>query len=66
MAQSDYKNITIPFFSKDEQNKIVTYLDKKCNEIDQLIFDKEKLLFELESFKKSMIYEYVTGKKQVQ
>ena len=56
-------NIIIP--SLDEQKEIVAYLDKKCTEIDSLISKKEQFLTELESYKKSMIYEYVTGKKEV-
>lgn len=49
----------------EEQNKIVSYLDDKCFEIDNLIYKKEKLILELESYKKSIIYECVTGKKEV-
>ena len=49
----------------DEQSEIAAYLDQKCAEIDTLITKKEKFLTELESYKKSMIYEYVTGKKEV-
>lgn len=48
-----------------EQNKIVKYLDEKCNEIDKLIESKEKIIEELEQYKKSVIYEYVMGKKEV-
>ena len=48
-----------------EQIKIFNYLDLKCNEIDDLISKKEQLVLELESYKKSLIYEYVTGKKEV-
>jgi type I restriction enzyme S subunit len=50
---------------KEEQQKIVAYLDSKCSQIDHLITQKEQLVSELESYKKSLIYEYVTGKKQV-
>lgn len=49
----------------DEQKELVEYLDKKCAEIDSLITKKETFLTELEAYKKSMIYEYVTGKKEV-
>lgn len=49
----------------DEQQEIAAYLDKKCAEIDALIVKKETFLTELESYKKSLIYEYVTGKKEV-
>ena len=48
-----------------EQKDIVSYLDSKCAEIDSLISKKEKLISELEKYKKSLIYEYVTGKKEV-
>ena len=48
-----------------EQQEIADYLDSKCAEIDRLIAAKEQLLTELESYKKSVIYEYVTGKKEV-
>lgn len=51
--------------SLDEQQEIASYLDKKCSEIDTLIASKEKFIAGLESYKKSLIYEYVTGKKEV-
>ena len=51
--------------SENEQEKIVEYLDKKCSEIDVLIAKKEELIKELESYKKSLIYECVTGKREV-
>ena len=49
-----------------EQNKIVEYLNEKCNLVDSIINEKEKLINELEGYKKSLIFEYVTGKKEVQ
>lgn len=49
----------------DEQKEIADYLDKKCAEMDTLIARKTALLEEMESYKKSVIYEYVTGKKEV-
>ena len=45
--------------------KITDYLDAKCAEIDKLIVKKEQLVKELESYKKSLIYEVVTGKREV-
>lgn len=48
-----------------EQIEIVEYLDSKCAELDKLITAKTHLLEELEVYKKSVIYEYVTGKKEV-
>ena len=50
---------------KSEQVAIASYLDQKCSEIDSLIASKEKFITELESYKKNLIYEYVTGKKEV-
>ena len=48
-----------------EQQKIVDYLNKKIEKIMELIKKKEKIVEDLEEYKKSLIYEYVTGKKQV-
>lgn len=48
-----------------EQQQIVQYLDNKISTIDRLIEDKTKVIEELENYKKSLIYEYVTGKKEV-
>ena len=51
--------------SVKEQHEITAYLETKCAEIDRLITAKQQLLTELESYKKSVIYEYVTGKREV-
>ena len=48
-----------------EQEEIADYLDIKCAEIDKLIAKKEQLVIELESYKKCLIYEVVTGKREV-
>lgn len=48
-----------------EQDEIVSFLDKRCLELDELIIKKKRLINALESYKKSLIYEYVTGKKEV-
>ena len=55
--------ITLPISA--EQKEIADYLDAKCAEIDKLIAKKEQLVKELESYKKSLIYEVVTGKREV-
>ena len=47
------------------KQKIADYLDKKCAEIEGIIVEKKKQLEVLEQYKKSLIYEYVTGKKEV-
>lgn len=49
----------------EEQQQIADYLDKKCKEIEGVIADKQSQIETLESYKKSLIYEYVTGKKEV-
>ena len=48
-----------------EQTQIISYLDSKCSEIDSIIADKKRQLYILAEYKKSLIYEYVTGKKEV-
>ena len=50
---------------KKEQDDIVAYIDMKCADIDSVIADKKSQLETLEEYKKSLIYEYVTGKKEV-
>lgn len=49
----------------DEQQQIVDYLDQKCIQIESIISDKKKQLETLEEYKKSLIFEYVTGKKEI-
>ena len=60
-----FLNFTIPVPPIEEQEEIAQYLDVKCGEIDKIITEKEALVSELENYKKSLIYEYVTGKKEV-
>lgn len=60
-----YSNMEIILAPMDEQMQIVTYLDMKCAEINRAISDKKNQLKTLEAYKKSIIYEYVTGKKEV-
>ena len=60
----DFKQLPYLFPPLEEQNQIVEYLDKKTSEIDTLITKKEALIAELEEYKKSLIYECVTGKKR--
>ena len=59
------KKIVIPRPSMEEQQEIAEYLDAKCAAIDKLIDQKTQLLSELDVYRKSIIYEYVTGKKEV-
>ena len=65
MTQGNYYNMFLPFPAFPEQEEIVDYLDAKCAEIDKLIAKKEQLVKELENYKKSLIYEVVTGKRKV-
>ena len=62
---SAVSDILSPVPSREEQYEIADYLDAKCSEIDGLIAKKEQLVKELESYKKSLIYEVVTGKREV-
>lgn len=48
-----------------EQHQIVDYLDKRCEEIDNLIKIKQEKIEKLKEYKKSLIYQYVTGKKEI-
>ncbi len=65
LSQDILNSVKIPIPSVKRQEEIVAYLDEKCSEIDKLIAKKEELLVDLENYKKSLIYEYVTGKKEV-
>ena len=49
----------------EEQKEISAYIEKKCEEIDNILADKQKQLDTLTEYKNSLIYEYVTGKKEV-
>ena len=59
------KNIVVPLPHPDEQKSISEYLDKRCKAIDDTIEMKEKVVERLSKYKKSLIYEVVTGKKEV-
>ena len=65
MAQSSYYNMNIPVPPLPEQHAIATYLDTKCSEIDSLIAIKQQKIETLKDYKKSVIYEAVTGKMTV-
>lgn len=72
-AQSTVPSVRLPMIqdfvfcipSEDEQQKIVAYLNEKCSNIDSIVTDKEALITDLESYKKSLIFEVVTGKRKV-
>lgn len=65
LAVDRIKTLYIPLPPLLEQQEIADYLDKKCSEIDSLIALKQTKIEELKDYKKSIIYEYVTGKKEV-
>ena len=51
--------------NEDEEKQIVDFLDEKCNKIDSTITARENVINKLSEYKKSLIYEVVTGKKEV-
>ncbi len=60
-----FLGIRYPVPPMEEQEEIVAFLAEKTSAMDNLIAKKERFLTEMETYKKSMIYEYVTGKKEV-
>lgn len=65
ISQGQFANAIITYPSLEEQKEIVEFLDKRTAEIDSLIAEKESLINDLEAYKKSLIYEVVTGKRRV-
>lgn len=66
LTNQNLYNIRIPIpLNLKEQADIVAYLDKKCAKINELIAEKQKAAEIMQKYKKSLIYEYVTGKKRV-
>lgn len=65
LQTSSFNNFKVPVPPKAEQDEIADFLDTKCSEIDTLIADKKRQLDIFADYKKSLIYEYVTGKKEV-
>lgn len=65
ISQNKIRNEYIFIPPLDEQQEIADYLDNKCAEIEQIIADKKTQIETLDGYKKSLIYEYVTGKKEV-
>ena len=58
-------NLNIPLtFQEEEQKEMVSFLDQACEEIDDIIADKQNLIDKINKYKKSVLYEYVTGKKR--
>ena len=65
ISTKQIEQFIVAFPNQLEQTQICNYLDAKCAEIDKLIAKKEQLVKELENYKKSLIYEVVTGKREV-
>lgn len=65
ISAKDFLSVKFPLPPLDEQQEIADYLDNKCAEIEQIIADKKTQIETLDGYKKSLIYEYVTGKKEV-
>jgi len=65
LNSSEQGLIAVPLPSIPEQQAIADYLDEKCAAIDAMVAEKEALIADLESYKKSLIYEVVTGKREV-
>ena len=64
-AVEELGEIKVVVPSQQEMLTIADYLDSKCSEIDALLQNYEDQIATLEEYKKSLIYEYVTGKKEV-
>jgi type I restriction enzyme, S subunit len=66
ITASKVLNIKIPFCKNiQEQKAIAAFLDSKCKEITDIIIEKQQSIDTMKAYKKSLIYEYVTGKKRV-
>ena len=65
MTQTNYGNMYLPVPNTLVQKEIVEFLDNKYNAIDTAIEQKQKLIEKLTEYKKSLIYEVVTGKKEI-
>ena len=60
-----FRDILVVIPPIEEQREIIKYLDEKLNSIENIIVKKEQFLTEMEDYKKALIFEYVTGKKEV-
>ena len=65
LSQFNLMRFPIPIAPRDEQNIIERYLDDSVGKIQELILEKESLIADLEAYRKSLIYEVVTGKRRV-
>ncbi len=65
VSVGNLKNFTVVRPPLDEQTEIAPYLDRQCAKIDAIIAKKQQYLIEIENYKKSLIYETTTGKREV-
>ena len=65
LSRSAFEHLKVQFPPYSEQQEIAAYLDNKCEKIEELILKKQQYITEIENYKKSLIYEYVTGKREV-
>ena len=65
ISQGQFESLIIPIPTSKEQQQIADYLDKKCEQIDRLIAIKQQKIEKIQQYKKSVIYEYVAGKREV-
>ena len=65
LPAQNFNKMLIPVPKVDDQYVLASHLDAKCAQIEQLISLKESKIEKLQQYKRSLIYEYVTGKKEV-
>lgn len=65
LSTSDLLNFKIPCPTIKEQQKIADYLDSKCSQIDKYITEKQNIIQKLDAYKKSLIFECITGKHKI-
>lgn len=65
LSNDNFMSIGVIVPSDEEQNKIVDYLDKQCSKLDEVINYRKQIIEKLEEYKRSLIYECVTGKREV-
>lgn len=65
ISKGQFENVRLLLPPPEVQRDIVKFLDKKCTTLDSLVAEKESLIADLEAYKKSLIFEVVTGKRRV-
>nr|DAG09048.1 MAG TPA: hypothetical protein [Caudoviricetes sp.] len=65
LRYSNFAQVYLPYFDIAEQQEIADYLNRKCGAIDSAIYNAQRLVLRMNDYKKTLIYEYVTGKRKV-